>query len=212
MESQPVPVRDLGVCVLTLVQLAQAGDPAALGAALQECRQYLLWVANARLDPDLRAKGGASDLVQEVCLDAHRHVRGFRGTTPAEVIGWLNQLLLNRLAKFDRAFRTAKRDPRREVALTAGTAAGNVDSVVVGPAGCPAEEVVRRERAETVRKALTRLPEPLRQVVELRHRDQQPFDEIARRLGRTEAAVRRAFARGLERLRHELDDSHVRPG
>jgi RNA polymerase sigma-70 factor, ECF subfamily len=208
MPSQSVVTPDLGARVLELVRQAQSGSDDALGDALQACRQYLLWVANARLRPDLRAKGGASDLVQEVCLDAHRHVGGFRGTTPAEVIGWLNRLLLNRLSKFDRAFHTAKRNARREVPLGAAGAAGPNLPPAPAPGGCPAEAALARERAEAVGRALGRLPDALRRVVELRQRDRQPFDEIARRLGRTEAAVRRAWARGLEWLRRELDEAH----
>ena len=43
---------------------AQAGSNDALGQALEACRAYLLLVAERELDPNLRAKGGASD-VQE---------------------------------------------------------------------------------------------------------------------------------------------------
>ena len=42
---------------------ARAGSVPALGEALEACRRYLLGVAQRELDPQLRAKRGASDLV-----------------------------------------------------------------------------------------------------------------------------------------------------
>jgi RNA polymerase sigma-70 factor (ECF subfamily) len=44
---------------------APGGDMEALGQALEACRGYLLSIAQQELDPELWAKGGASDLVQE---------------------------------------------------------------------------------------------------------------------------------------------------
>jgi RNA polymerase sigma-70 factor (ECF subfamily) len=51
---------------------ARAGRSDDLGQILNVCRQYLLGIAQHELDADLRAKGGASDLVQETFLDAQR--------------------------------------------------------------------------------------------------------------------------------------------
>ena len=39
---------------------------------MEACRLYLLSIADRRLDEDLRAKGGTSDLVQETFLEAQR--------------------------------------------------------------------------------------------------------------------------------------------
>src|SRR5438105_7704898 len=48
---------------------ARAGSREALGQALEACRRYLLRIAEDDLDPALRAKGGASDLVQQTFLE-----------------------------------------------------------------------------------------------------------------------------------------------
>jgi hypothetical protein len=39
---------------------ARAGSREALGRVFEECRPYLLRIAQPQLDPDLQAKGGAS--------------------------------------------------------------------------------------------------------------------------------------------------------
>src|SRR5262249_21935157 len=101
---------------------ARGGSPEALGRVLEACRGYLLLVAERELAPDLRAKGGASDLVQETFLEAQRDFADFRGDTEAEFRAWLRRLLLHNVANFARHFRdTAQRQAARERPLPAET-------------------------------------------------------------------------------------------
>src|SRR5437773_7487633 len=89
---------------------ARSGSREALGRVLEAYRAYLLLIANRQLDPELRAKGGASDLVQETFLEAQRDFAHFHGDSPGEVQAWLKQLLLHNLANFARRYReTGKR-------------------------------------------------------------------------------------------------------
>src|SRR5262249_46357722 len=89
---------------------ARAGSRADLGQALELGRKYLLLVAERELDADVQAKGGASDLVQETFLEAQRDFAQFRGTTEAELLAWLRQMLLHNIANFTRRYRgTGKR-------------------------------------------------------------------------------------------------------
>src|SRR4051794_31998201 len=60
---------------------ARRGDAEAMGRALEPFRDYLLLVANEELDQALRSKVGASDLVQDTFLGAHRDLSSFRGRT-----------------------------------------------------------------------------------------------------------------------------------
>src|SRR5262245_22320921 len=59
------PMADPGNDLAQQLAAARTGSPEALGAALEACRLYLLGIADRELDGELRAKGGASDLVQE---------------------------------------------------------------------------------------------------------------------------------------------------
>src|SRR5581483_10218334 len=104
---------------------ARAGCREALGQVLEAYRTYLLLIANGELDPELRAKGGASDLVQETFLEAHRDFAGFHGDSGEQLQAWLRQLLLHNLANFVRRYRqTDKRQVGREVFLDAETPSG----------------------------------------------------------------------------------------
>ena len=97
---------------------ARGGSRAALGRILELCRQYLLLVANRELEPELWAKGGASDLVQETFLEAQKDFGSFEGTTRAEVLAWLRRILLNNVSNFRRRYvGSEKRQIARELSL-----------------------------------------------------------------------------------------------
>ena len=175
----------------------RAGDPADLGEALEACRAYLLAVANASLPGDLQGKGGASDLVQETFLEAHRHADRFTGTSEAELLAWLKEILRCRVANFLRDFRhTGKRQIDREVAFPVG--AEPFDDETPSAVAAQGEDVRRLEQA------VARLPEDYREVVRLRYQEHRPFEEIASLLGRTLDATRQLWKRAIRQLRAEL--------
>ena len=78
----------------TWIEAARQGDREALGQALSSVRDYLLLVANEGLEPALKAKGNASDLVQETFLLAQRGVENFRGRTASDWRHWLKRILI----------------------------------------------------------------------------------------------------------------------
>src|SRR5579871_1471767 len=84
---------------------ARAGSNDALGQALEACRDYLLLIAQQEMDLQLRAKGGASDIVQETFLEAQRAFENFQGTSEEELRAWLRRILLNNLGDFTRRYR-----------------------------------------------------------------------------------------------------------
>ncbi len=184
---------------------ARSGSREALGQALEAYRAYLLLIANRQLDPDLRAKGGASDLVQETFLEAQRDFAQFRGTSGDEFQAWLRQLLLHNIANFARRYRDAdKRSIRREVALEEETPSGGHGQNVAADTPSPSGQVIAQEQSEAVQRALQRLPEDYRQVIVWRYQEGRSFEEIAQRLQRSENAARKLWFRALERLQQEL--------
>jgi RNA polymerase sigma-70 factor (ECF subfamily) len=188
-----------------LLSLVRAGSRDALGRLLDGYRDYLLLIAQRELDGDLKAKGGASDLVQETFLEAQRDFAQFHGAGEAELLAWLRQLLLNNLANFTRHFReTAKRGVDREMPLGADRSSLNPAAAVVGDAPTPSDVAVQHEQAEAVQRALDRLPDDYREVLLLRYREDLPFEEVAQRLGRSVNAVRKLWARALDRFQEEM--------
>ena len=184
---------------------ARAGSPEALGAVLEACRGYLLLIARQEISPDLQAKAGASDLVQQTCLEAQCDSGRFHGESVSELRAWLRRLLLNNLATFARDYRgTAKRAVGREVSLPpAGPARAEAGPAADAPS--PSALAVAREEAEALRRVLGRLPEDYQRALLLRHLEELPFEEIGRRLGRTANGARKLWARAVEMLHEEWE-------
>src|SRR5262249_62136164 len=70
----------------------------------------------------------------------------------------------------------------------------------------PSERVGHEEQLLRLAAALARLPDDQRVVVELHHLKQDAVADIARRLGKTEAAVAGLLRRGLKKLRELLHE------
>jgi RNA polymerase sigma-70 factor (ECF subfamily) len=185
---------------------ARAGSREALEQILEACRGYLHVVAGQNLEPDLKAKAGSSDLVQETLLAACQHFDQFRGTTEAELMAWLRQTMLNKLAKLRRCFRaTSKRRLSAEITLAASdSSAGEVDQLT-DAGSSPSAQAMRQEDAEAVYLALERLPTEYRQVILLRIDQGLAFEEVGRHMGRSGNAAEKLFARAIRAARKELE-------
>ena len=195
------PLKDLSVSLAA----ARGGSQEALGEALENLRAYLLAIAERELDPNLHAKGGASDLVQETLMDALRDFGRFQGGTEEEFKAWLRRLLLHNLVDFTRLYReTGKRNINCEVALDADTPSpGHAAPTAAQPS--PSGEAIRDEEAEVVRHALDRLPEDYRRVILLRYQDERSFEEIGRLMNLTPNAARKLWVRAVKRLQQETE-------
>jgi RNA polymerase sigma-70 factor (ECF subfamily) len=198
-ESEPDAARWLAA--------ARAGSGEALGQALQLCRNYLLLVAGQQLDRDLHAKGGASDLVQETFLEAQRDFARFQGASEGELLAWLRQILVNNVASFTRRYHAVKREVNREVVLETDDSAKAAGPALFDPLRTPSSEAVKREQAETLRRALERLPDDYRQVIVLRYLEGRSFEEIGPLLNRSADAARKLWWRAKQRLREEWEGS-----
>jgi RNA polymerase sigma-70 factor (ECF subfamily) len=176
------------------------------GFTVDRFRPYLRLLAQARLDPLLRRKLDASDVVQQTLLEAHQGKAGFRGRTTAEQAAWLRQILARNLANAVRDLRRDKRDAARERSLEAALeqSASALEAWLADEQSSPSRQADRHERAVRVAEALDRLPANQREAVVLRYWEGRPLAEIAGRLQTTTAAVSGLLQRGLRNLREHL--------
>jgi RNA polymerase sigma-70 factor, ECF subfamily len=184
---------------------ARDGSREAIGQALEACRRYLLQIAREELDPALQAKGGASDIVQETFLEAQRDFARFHGSSANELRAWLRHLLRHQVLMLARRYRsTQKRGLDREAALDVVFDAERGSEVPDAFQETPSCQAMAQEEAESIQRALARLPDDYRQVIVWRYQENRSFEEIARRLERSPNATSKLWARALERLQHEL--------
>jgi len=185
---------------------ARSGSVDSLGQALEACRGYLLLIAQQELEPELQAKGGPSDLVQETFLKAHRHFGRFHGDTEAELLAWLRRMLLNNLIDFRRLYwQTAKRQAGKEISLEEGSSSFLGDARLAAPEPTPSGIAMEDEQAQALRKAMAHLPDEYRQVLLWRQQDGLTFEEIGRRTDRSADAARKLWARAAARLQKEWE-------
>jgi RNA polymerase sigma-70 factor, ECF subfamily len=186
-----------------LISSARSGSSAALGDLLQTTRDYLLLVANNELPTDLRAKQGASDLVQETFLVAQQKFHRFEGSTEAEFLLWLRAILRNTTAHFERRYRaTKRREASREISLEANDVlCQQLPDQISSPSSCASHS----ELAEILRASMERLAPRDRQLIWLREHDGLTFAELGRRLAISTTAARKAWLRAIERLHRELE-------
>jgi RNA polymerase sigma-70 factor, ECF subfamily len=173
---------------------------------LNRYRDYLLLLARVQLDPRWQAKLGASDLVQETLLEAHRDAGQFRGHTEAERMAWLRAILARNLANTVRDLRRQRRDIDRErpLANPLAESSQHLEAWLSDSGLAPPEQAERNERLVRLADALARLPEDRRTAVELRHFQGWSLDAIAEHLGRSASAVASLLHRGLLQLRDLL--------
>lgn len=166
---------------------------------LETCRQFLLAVANDELPESLRAKGGASDLVQETLAGAHQNWHQFRGQTLADLRAWLRAILLNEVAMFRRRYTAVDaRDVAREVPMSRETPGSESE---------PIAPLIRSEQDRELSEAVSRLPNDYREALVLRLEQGLSFAAIGERLGRSEDAARKLYERVIQQLRGRLSET-----
>jgi RNA polymerase sigma-70 factor, ECF subfamily len=172
---------------------------------LHTCRTYLLLVANREMGSDLKSKEGASDMVQEALLQAHRDWGTFRGRTESELRRWLRRLLLHKIAHAVRRYRhVGSRRIDREVSLNSADFDDDA-SFLAADQTSPGGRAIKREEEKALWTALDRLPERMRKVVLWRHHEACSFDELGRRLDCSNVAARKLWLRALEQLQRDLN-------
>jgi RNA polymerase sigma-70 factor (ECF subfamily) len=191
--------------ILPLLSAARGGDAGALGQLLNAYRPFLLAMATAQFDSDLKAKAGPSDVVQETFVDAQRDFPNFKSGTEAQFRIWLYTLLMNNLADLRKRYlRTAKRQVRRERPLNASDSKRLLHSLADADGRSPSNAAISREEHARINAALERLTPAYRQIIILRSKERRSFAHIAALIGKSPDAARMLWQRAIARLRREL--------
>ena len=170
-------------------------------AVFAQARDYLRMLARVGLDPRLRAKLDASDVVQQTLLEAHRDWDQYRGGSAGERFAWLKQILARNLSNLLRDYTRDRRDVNREAVESSSHRLADWLAADQTP---PAAALDREEETARVATALAALPESQREAVILRHWHDWPVAAIADALQTTPDAVTGLLYRGLKSLRQHL--------
>ena len=169
-----------------LVQRVRAGDR----AAFDELYDRYFKRVYGFLDRRLRNRADTEETTQEVFINVFSSIDGFRGDAP--FAAWIFGLTRRTLAaRFRR-----KRHPT--VPLLEEDEAQPVSSLTAGgaPEASPLEHYELTERASQLRDALEHdLTDEQRRLFEMHHLESVPIAEIARKLSKSEDAVKSTLYR-----------------
>ena len=133
----------------------------------------------------------------------------FRGSTEAEFVVWLRQILASKLVNLARRYLgTRRRDVRleRRLAEDLDHSSEALGAALLARTSSPSDRLVRRERAVLLADAIKSLPADYAEVIILRHLEGLSLAEVSARMGRSLDSVRKLWVRGIAKLRHILAD------
>ena len=103
-----------------LLELARGGDAAARNRLLERHREAVRRMIALRIDPVLERRMDASDIVQDVLIEADRRLNEYLESTKMPFHAWLRHMARDRLIDAHRRHRgAARRSMDREMALPA---------------------------------------------------------------------------------------------
>jgi RNA polymerase sigma-70 factor (ECF subfamily) len=185
---------------------AKSASDQACSRALESYRGYLAFLARVELDPRLKQKLDASDVVQQTLLDAYQGWHQYRGRTEAELAAWLRRILANNLAGAVRQYGRAKRNVALERSLAASLddSSARLERWAASGDSSPSQQALKQERIALVAEALAALPTNERDVLILRHWHGCTLREIAEHLGRSPSTVAGLLLVAMKHLKQRL--------
>ncbi len=195
-----------------LLDQAKAGDAAAVEELLQTHRERVRRMIDLRLDPAIGKRLDASDVVQEVMLEASRRLANYVNKPDMPFHLWLRHIARDHIIDAHRRHRQAqKRGVDREQPIVP---AGLADHSSVELAArfidqelTPASAAIRQEMERRLHQAIAQLDDDNREIILMRHFEQLSNQDVAADLGLTEAAASMRYLRAVRRLRDLLGAS-----
>ncbi len=192
-----------------LVQVREGSD-GAVDKLFDRHRKALRRMIHLRLNNRVSRRVDASDVLQDVFIEASRRLQTYLEKPPMAFHLWIRQIARDRIIDAHRRHAvSAKRSVDREMSLNAPA---TVDQSSIELAGqlcdgelTPAAAATQREIAMQLEQAVHQLRDQDREIILMRHYEQLSNLEIAQELGLTEPATSMRYLRALRRLRELLN-------
>ena len=161
-------------------------------------------IINFRLDPRIRGRIDAADVLQEAYLEASTRLPSFLDSANVSFFVWLRQQTLQTLVDVHRRQFRQKRDVNREIHFAStgpsdGTSV-SISQFLIGQLTSPSEVAVKAEEIQWLQEALNSMNEVDREVLALRHFEQLSNTQVAEVLGLTPTAASNRYLRAAARL------------
>jgi len=193
-----------------LLRQVGTGDGEAVNRLMERHRQALCRMVQLRLDRALGARVDASDIVQDVLLEASRRLADYLHDAKVPFHLWLRELAKDHVIDAHRRHRKAQ---RRSVDREQKKSPGFGDQSSLDLAAqlrdhelTPAAATIRKELEGRFFAALDQLEEEDAEIVLMRHFEHLSNSEAAQALGLSPAAAGMRHLRAIRRLRAILGE------
>jgi len=205
----PTPDPDLQPTQVLLDRVRQ-GDGAAVNGLLERHREAIKRMIGRRMDRVVQHRVDASDIVQDVMIEANRRLGDYLANPTMPFQLWLRHMARDRLIDAHRRHRVASsRSVDREVSLAVRDDGERSQADLAGQLAdrelTPAAAATWHELERRFAAAVETLDEADREIVLLRHFEHLSTAEAAETLGLSKAAAGMRYLRAMRRLRVLLD-------
>jgi len=180
------------------------GGQTALASIFSTYQDRLERIVSFRLDPRIRGRIDAADILQEAYLEVSHRLQSFLDSTDVSFFVWLRQQTLQTLIDVHRRQFRQKRDVNREIRFAStGTSDGTSLSIaqfLIDQLTSPSQLAVNAEEIQWLQEALNSMNEVDREVLALRHFEQLGNSQVAEILGLTPTAASNRYLRAAARL------------
>ena len=208
---KPEAVSHEGQLTLVLLDRVRRGDGDAVNGLLERHRETIKRMIDRRMDLGVQRRVDASDIVQDVMIEANRRLGDYLANPTMPFQLWLRHMARDRLIDAHRRHRVAaSRSVDREVPLVVPDSGDQSQADLGGQIAdrelTPAAAATWHELERRFAAAVDLLDEGDRQIVLLRHFEHLSTAEAADVLGLSKPAAGMRYLRAMRRLRVLLDD------
>jgi RNA polymerase sigma-70 factor (ECF subfamily) len=195
---------------MVLLDRVRQGDADAINGLLARHRAAIRRMIDQRMDRVIERRVDASDIVQDVMIEANRRLGDYLANPTMPFRLWLRHMARDRLIDAHRRHRVAaSRSLDREVPLAVPAAGDHSQADLIGQVAdrelTPAAAATWHELERRFAAAVELLDEADRQIVLLRHFEHLSTAEAADALGLSKPAAGMRYLRAMRRLRILLD-------
>ncbi len=188
---------------------ARERNAGAADALLGQFREPLRRMIGLRLDPALAKRVDASDIVQDVLLEANQRLMDYLKKPDMPFHLWLRHLAQDRIIDTHRRHRLAQRrsidkEQAIEKPAWADESSASLVQQFVDTERTPASEAIQQELQRKLADAVNRLEDDDREIILMRHHELLSNGEVASVLKLTEAAASMRYLRAVRRLKAAL--------
>ena len=192
-----------------LLEQARQGDAHARQRLFALHREPVRRMISLRLDPAIAARLDASDVVQDVLLEASRRLDDYLRDPAMPFPLWLRHIARDHIIDAHRRHRLAqRRGVDREQPIVPAAFADRSSLELAGQFLdqdiTPATAAIQHEMQRRLHAAIAALDEDDREIVLMRHFEQLSNQDVAAVLGLSEAAASMRHLRALRKLKAAL--------